>query len=63
MFNKELKDNNKSLIEKILSFPIDKVFSLANSISNIFSDKNKINYKSPSLICDGKNINELFLRK
>ncbi len=39
MFNKELKNNNKSLIEKILSFPIDKVFSLANS--NIFSDKIK----------------------
>ncbi len=54
----KLKKNNKSLIEKIVSFPTDKVFSLANSISNIFSE---LNYKSPSLICGGKNINELFL--
>ena len=54
MFNKEFKNNNKSLIAKIVSFR-------ANVISNIFSDNNKINYKSPSLICGGKNINELIL--
>ena len=36
MYNEDLNDNNKSLIEKVVTFPIDKVFSLANSISNIY---------------------------
>ena len=59
MYNEDLNDNNnKSLIEKVVTFPIDKVFSLANSISNIFSDKNKIVYESPSLNYDGKYNNQ-----
>ena len=38
----DLNENNESFIEKVVKFPIDTVFSLANTITNIFSEKPKI---------------------
>ena len=50
----DLNENNESFIEKVVKFPIDTVFSLANTITNIFSEKPKNIYDSPSLSFDDK---------
>ena len=50
----DLNENDESFIEKVVKFPIDTVFSIANTITNIFSEKPKNIYDSPSLSCDDK---------